>query len=118
VLDGKVLSPRQIDVIKEIAEERGHVEGLRRRQRIQWRLKRLRELDLKYADRETVERFTAESKRASGLADTKLPVVTAIEMQYPGQREEATARRAQQIAELLNGRRGSGSSRPTGKMSC
>ncbi len=98
---GKVLSERQVAVIKRIYRERGGAEGLRRRQRAQWRLMRLGELSLAAEDRATVARFACYARDPAGLCKSKLPVLGALEEKYWQQRREATERRARQIAIML-----------------
>lgn len=104
VQKGNLLSERQIAIVKEIHQERGGVDGLRRRQHTQWRLMRLSALALEPNDRETVERFTHFAKSAAGLKDSTLPVIGALEnKKYHQQMLEAAIKRAERIAALLNG---------------
>jgi hypothetical protein len=101
IREGKALSKKQIDAVKEIYRERGNVDGLRRRQHTQWRLMRPAEIDLEPEDRKTIRKFTAYAKTASGLAESKLPVITALEERYHRERLAATRERAKRIAESL-----------------
>jgi hypothetical protein len=102
VQEGHTLSKKQIDAIKEIYRERGNVGGLRQRQHTQWRLMRLAEIDLEAEDRKTVRKFAAYAQTASGLAENKLPVITALEERYHRERLAATRKRAKRIAESLH----------------
>jgi hypothetical protein len=104
VREGNLLNERQITIVKEIHQERGGVDGLRRRQHTQWRLMRLSALALEPKDREKVGQFTHFAKSVAGLRDSKLPVIGALEnKKYWRQRLETTQRRAERIAAMLSG---------------
>lgn len=98
---GAVLTEKQLARVQQIYEERGGVEGLRRRQHAEWRLMRLAEIDLSRADRATVSKFRRYANSIDGLGKSKLPVITALEEKYWEQRRQATAKRAVQIGTLL-----------------
>ncbi len=70
VQTGNVLSEKQLASVQEIYRERGSVEGLRRRQLIQWRLMRLSEIDLNPRDRKTVSDFIRYARGKTGLRKT------------------------------------------------
>jgi len=103
---GNVLTKKQIAAIQEIYQELGGVEGLRKRQHTLWRLMRLSEIDLEPKDRATVEQFIHFAQSTAGLRARKLPVIGALEEQYWKQRLQATIRRADQIAAMLERRPG------------
>lgn len=98
---GHLLSDKQTAVVKEMYQERGGVPGLRKRHRLQRRLRKLAELEMEPDDEETVRRFLRYTKTAAGLRESKEPVIGALENQYWRQRLDQTTRRAEQIAVLL-----------------
>lgn len=104
VREGRTLSPKQIAAVREIYREHGGAEGLRQRQHTLWRLMRLAELDLEPNDRETVQRFLGFARSSAGLRESKLPVIGALEEKYRKQREEATMKRAERIAAVVERR--------------
>lgn len=98
---GGMLDESQIANIKKIHQERGGVKGLRRRQHAQWRLMRLAKIELEPDDRKTVVGFTRFAKSADGLYKSNLRTITQMEEKYWRQRLEATKRRAELIAAML-----------------
>jgi hypothetical protein len=101
VREGKALSKKQVAAIEEVYRERGNVDGLRKRQHTRWRLMRLAEIDLEPKDRETVQKFAVYARSVSGLKESKLPVITALEEKYYRERLAATRERAKRIAASL-----------------
>jgi hypothetical protein len=97
VRHGTQLSRKQIAVIEEIYEERGKVAGLRKRQHTQWRLRQLLAIDLVPKDEQTVQRFLHWAQQPSGLRESRLPVITAIERSYRDLRLAHTLDIAQRI---------------------
>ncbi len=67
---------------------------------------RLSEIDLEPKDRATVEQFIHFAQSTAGLRARQLPVIGALEEQYWKQRLQATIRRADQIAAMLERRSG------------
>jgi hypothetical protein len=101
VRHGTQLSRKQIVVIEEIYAERGKVAGLRKRQRTQWRLQQLQAIDLAPTDKRTVQRFRRWTRQPSGLRESRLPVITAIEENYRKARKQGMGDLAERIAEAL-----------------
>jgi hypothetical protein len=102
VQTGCMLSAKQTTAIQVIYDERGGIEGLRRRQHAQWRLMRLAKIEMQPSDCATVKRLARFAGEPGGLRESTLPVLGALEAQYWRERLEAAKRRAEQIAaELL-----------------
>lgn len=99
---GRTLSEKQTAVIDEMYRERGGVQGLRSRHRIQWRLRKLARLEMKSDDHRTLKTFSHYAQTSQGLRESKKPVISAIEYDYWRQRLSQTEWRAERIAAQLD----------------
>ncbi|MEA3310169.1 MAG: hypothetical protein U9Q70_11760 [Chloroflexota bacterium] len=102
VRQGTRLSRKQRAVIQDIYTERNKVTGLQRRQRQQWRLRQLLAIkELNPQDKKTVQLFQHRAQGKSGLPESQLPVITALEKHYWLAREKHTQLVAQQLVRDL-----------------
>ena len=97
----RALSSRQIEAVQRNYRERGELDGMRKRKHTVWRLQRLDDIDLEKDDQATVSRFLSFARSRTGLRESKLPVIGALEARYEAQRLETTIAHAQQIVALL-----------------
>ena len=111
VQEGRTLTPKQIETVQQIKDERGDVEALRRRQHTQWRLRKLAALDLTLDDRRTIGVWTRQAQSLAGISIGELWRIDKVEERYIELRLEATRQRAMQIMTDLQRKRAANAGR-------